>query len=314
MMNSTSLRSMKRACLALAGGCVLGLSAPVRADDGAVPWPQDVRNAMVRLAEVSWRLRRAAGGLCPREAAASGLVLDYVGAYHEQDRELVRTVLGMSLLPQIAAVLPGSPAHAAGIQAGDDLLAIDGLPVSQLFARSHDPALLADEIEAHLVAGEPGKPVHVLLRRESGDLDVTVHPLRLCSARLVLKVDDSLAAYSDSENVAITTGMIRFTRNDDELALIAGHELAHVINRDGDARSIAHRRRMEDSADSLGAALAHCAGYDLDRAFAFWERFRKGDVLGWLRIPTHRSSRNRLKRLLVDETARRCPPLTLPER
>ena len=83
--------------------------------------------------------------------------------------------------------------------------------------------------------------------------------------------------------------MLAFLRNDDELAIVLGHELAHQIlghppMRDADGLLAAFGInageiwRREAEADRLGLRLAAAAGYDLSAAIPFWRRYlRKYD-------------------------------------
>jgi predicted Zn-dependent protease len=41
--------------------------------------------------------------------------------------------------------------------------------------------------------------------------------------------DYGINAFADGEEISVTTGMLRFVNNDDELALVIGHELAHNV-------------------------------------------------------------------------------------
>jgi regulator of sigma E protease len=68
-----------------------------------------------------------------------------------------------TLLPVASIVLPGSPAAAAGLQAGDQILAVDGVPVttfSEVLPRLH----------CH-----PGQAITLTIRRAGYTLDLTPH-------------------------------------------------------------------------------------------------------------------------------------------
>lgn len=299
--------------LRLAGlAAVCAVLAPAHAGenpgDAAVSaWPRQFHSDIARLAEVEWRLREAAGGLCPELAPATGLKFDYRGAYPEEAWPVLEQVLGMGELPQVAAVVPGSPAQRAGIRPGDEIAAVNGKSTLAIAAASEDPDLLADTLEEHIATVPENTQLQFLVRRTGEEIAIALTPVTQCAARFVLKTGDGKDAYSDSSNIAMSTGMIRFMANDDELALIAGHELAHVVNRDGKAKGLGHRRRMEDAADALGAALAHCAGYDVALSLDFWARHRKNDLLRWFRAPSHRSPKSRRDRLAGLAGSLTCP-------
>jgi predicted Zn-dependent protease len=66
--------------------------------------------------------------------------------------------------------------------------------------------------------------------------------------------------------MAIPTGLLRFVRDDDELAIAIAHQMGHQI--------LGSFRNIEDEprADALGIAIAHRAAFDVAKAPAFWDR------------------------------------------
>ena len=87
----------------------------------------------------------------------------------------------------------------------------------------------------------------------------------------------------------MTTSMLAFVRDDSELAVVLGHELAHNILRhpvirdeegvpdEGLLRALGLKKnriwRSEEQADRLGLRLMAAAGYDLAAAIPFWRRY-----------------------------------------
>ena len=275
---------------------------------GTAPWPVVLRKQMARITDVGFRLDRAATPLCPSTISGTGLTIDHIGAYDARDQRAVAQLLGLSQAPQIAAVATSSPADLAGVRAGDDLIAIDGIETGKLLAATADHSLFSDALEERLGATPSGQKIHLRLRHDGQERDVTLQPIQICGARYVIKTGDGIEAFSDSKNVAISSNLIKFARNDDELALVAGHELGHVINRDDEAKSLGERRSMEDRADLLGAGLARCAGYDPMRGVEFWLRYNAQDWLRLFRSPSHRSPKSRVELMRRDAMAGPCPP------
>lgn len=290
---------------AILSACVLVI--PAGANEGPDAWPLLLRSDLARLGRVEWRLRAAAGNACPRTASDAGLVFDDRRAYGRRDWPLLATTLGMGQFPVIAAVAPDSPAQVAGLHEGDEILGIGGWPVAEIIARRKATALVADALLDEIASAEAGRDLAVEVRRGGQALSLVVRPVAHCAARLVLFTDRSIEAHSDDRNVAISSGMLAFARSDDELALAAGHELAHVIHGDRRGSGIATRRQMEDGADELGFRLVTCAGYDRIRALSLFERLRAKDWLGFLRAPTHRSWSDRVGRLRAMTGEGVCP-------
>lgn len=293
----------------LAGAILLAcaLVVPAVANEGPAPWPVLLRADLARLGRVEWRLRVAAGSACPRTASDTGIVFDDRRAYGQKDWPLLAATLGMGEYPVIAGIAPDSPAQLAGLQEGDEVLGIGGLPVGEIIARRKATALVADALLDEIASAQTGRDLPMDVRRGGQTLSLIVRPVAHCAARLVLFTDRSVEAHSDDRNVAISSGMLAFARSDDELALAAGHELAHVIHGDRRGSGIATRRQMEDGADELGSRLVSCAGYDRIQALSLFERLRAKDWLGFLRAPTHRSWSDRMARLRALPVDGACP-------
>lgn len=296
-----------RACLitGLTTGLITGPA--LSADDQSAPWPVRLRADMERLANVSWRLRVAAGATCPRATGLSGITIDHIEAYDKRDRDALQALFAMGESPQIAAVAQDSPAAQAGLRPGDLILAIDGLPTERIVAKVQDRTLVSDEVERVLERRDGSGPMSLRIERADKAEERQVRPRLVCAADFEIKTDGSIDAYSGDGRIAISTGVIAFARSDDELALVAGHELAHVIYGDDRAKGLSNRRYMEDRADLLGAALLTCAGYDKATAVEYRLRYGRQDRLRWLRSPTHRNPQERARRLLASPGGTVCP-------
>lgn len=291
----------------LVGFLIPVLAAPAMGQGSTPAWPSRLRNDLGRLGHVEWLLREAAGNACPRQGADAGIVFDDRRAYDKRDWPLLETALDMHGLPVVAGTAPGGPADLAGLRNGDEVVAIGDSPVELIIERRKAGALAADALLAEIADAPPGNDLRIAVRRKGVPLALTMRPVIHCAIRLVLFTDRGVEAHSDSSNVAISTGMLAFARNDDELALAAGHELAHVINGDRRGGGLAARRRMEDAADELGLRLMECGGFARARGLSLFQRLGKNDWLGFLRAPTHRSWSDRVARLRAMPAGPRCP-------
>ena len=84
-------------------------------------------------------------------------------------------------------------------------------------------------------------------------------------------------AYYDGKRIVIYTGLLKFVRNEEELALVIAHELAHV------------KWHTETRADEYGALYLIAAGYNYCKAAQLFKRFGDGDP------PIHPSGADRYK-------------------
>jgi predicted Zn-dependent protease len=112
--------------------------------------------------------------------------------------------------------------------------------------------------------------------------------------------------------VAVFTGLLRVVENDDQLATVLSHEIAHAlahhsnerITRDASGQANwlfdkAYDRQQESEADHIGLFLMTFAGYDPDETVAFWQRMRqaqRGDELPEI-LSDHPSDRRRIQQL-----------------
>jgi hypothetical protein len=210
------------------------------------------------LLRVSDRIRRAGTGLCGEKLSPVwGLMVaapkDLPSAYREPAGKAVNGRDGVFVL----AVEPGSPAARAGIQPGDVVLALANRPV-------HLAADLGWREDAQL-AGSATFRV-----RSGGEVrDLPVDVEIGCALLPVLVYHDAINAFASRnwQEMGVFTGLLRFLKSDDELALVIGHELSHVILETGGFRE------TEADADYLGAYLAARAGYDISNAVSMWRRW-----------------------------------------
>ncbi len=94
---------------------------------------------------------------------------------------------------------------------------------------------------------------------------------------LVILDSEVINAWVSPDSLTVTTGMLNFVKNKDELAAVVGHEMGHVMLQhfqlDGDSRL------HEANADKYGIFLMLRAGYNVCNAEGVWQRFddRFGD-------------------------------------
>ena len=148
--------------------------------------------------------------------------------------------------------------------------------------------------------------------------------------------EDMVNAWTNGKAVYVTEGMVKFLKNEDEMAILVGHELAHaykghilqkllksaVITGAGVATEVASPgsgfgtfallsgativfdRNQEREADFFGIVYANSAGFDVDVAPHFWKKFSIviGDTNAIPFATTHPASAERMIRAqkLVD--------------
>ncbi len=240
-----------------------------------------------RVARVAQRLSEANVDLCPAVRQSAGWALHSANQYSNELRPLVQSRFGLEGdLPGVLSAPAGSAAADAGLREGDLVLAANGTALDAGPDRT-TPAFegLAANV-AVLDRALSGGVTRLEIRRSGQPLSVTVEPHRACGYDVQLNPSDELNARADGRRLFISTALAGFTRSDDELALILGHELAHHVlrHRDwsdvggagrqaNDAAAVTGAGDKEAQADRVGLYLAARAGYDTRVAPAFWRRF-----------------------------------------
>jgi Zn-dependent protease with chaperone function len=263
-----------------------GAGVPPAAVGGAGVPPAGVATALpgrevdARVAAVGFRLADQGRARCPMLVPAVGLVLQHLVQFEPADRASVVAALPLGRGPGVIALVPGGPAEAAGIRAGDVLLAIDGaaLPAESGLAGAFDAARAHARADAIDDLFSPvGHPLAIDLLRDGATVRVSLTPRPVCPSRVRLARSDQRNGYADGRHVFLTTGLLERLRGDDELAFVIAHEMAHnvlghaAVMRGGDVRGGLGRtlgrsgrivRDIERAADRLAGELMLDAGYD----------------------------------------------------
>jgi Zn-dependent protease with chaperone function len=83
-------------------------------------------------------------------------------------------------------------------------------------------------------------------------------------------------AWTDGKKITITTGLLKLMKNNDELAMVLGHEMGHFIARDVQRNDEAmDPRYMEADADKFGAFIMMRAGYDVCKGKEILRSFKE---------------------------------------
>ncbi len=273
-----------------------------------VPWPVRVRQDLGRVGAMQWKLRSAAGDRCALTLTDIGAVFDHRQAYDPRDWAVLQSAVGMSGDAVLAGVSQGSPVARAGLVPGDVIVSIANEPAADIAARKRREDSVADALDRYVGNQPADRPIVLVVARTDGQHTVSVTPVRHCGVRLILEIDRKVDAHSDGRDVAVTSGLLAYAATEDEFAMAAAHEFGHAIGRHT-AQSPVPRRQREDEADVTGIRLVACAGFDTTKAMMLYRRLARGDILAFLRAPTHRKYSARIA-LMSDalEKGHDCPP------
>lgn len=293
------MRLSRRLCVPVAAGLIAaglaGCSHPAAtpADTGRVA----ANNAEARLtalvakdqrvAAVAWRLAVDNADLCPATRLKAGWTLHAASQYGTELRPVAERTYGLQGdLPGILSAPAASPAQQAGLRPGDVIVAVDGQPLSTgIAARARDQTY--DGLQANidrLNSAATLGPMALTVRRDGIERSVTVTPERTCAYDTQVEVRDDLRALSDGRTIFVSARLVDIAQDDDQLAFLLAHELAHAVLEHatvpdvqggrGEANAQLSLRRglsssSEGDADTLSLYLLARAGFDPGRAVQF---------------------------------------------
>jgi hypothetical protein len=193
-----------------------------------------------RVDAVGHTLLAAAAPFCAQALAPDlGIRFANIHSFPSSYDEAARG-LGFSDTLVVVSVARGSAAARAGVAVGDRVTGVNDGPAPRgpnaaslisraisasapaaprLTLRHGDTTFLVDPASRD----DAGGPA----RASSGDRHLTVPADTVCGFNLIASRKDEINAWSDGSNVTVTSAMLRFVTDNDELAAVLAHEIAH---------------------------------------------------------------------------------------
>jgi len=258
-----------------------------------------------RVADVAYRLKVAGIPYCARQAPDIGVTFHTRESYVDRFRDVAVAHFGLDRGPALLAVSVDGPAHRAGLRADDIVIAIDGAPPAIDAPRESGVVRVNAQLEDALADGV----VDITYERAGVRGVTTIAGATICRSRVAMLPSARIDAAADGSIVQITSALVDYAIDDDWLATVLAHELAHNflqhrvrldaqnIRRGllgGFGRSGRLSREVEIEADRTGIRVMHRAGYSTAGAILFWEAYRRDLGLGIFRSGTHPSERARI--------------------
>jgi predicted Zn-dependent protease len=179
----------------------------------------------------------------------------------------------------IIQIVPGSAAERAGLHIDDEIVAVRSVSVEDptAVARSEKSYRRMERFGAFLQATLQTGATELTIRRHGVVSRVMLQGEAGCGGELSLLNSNEQNAWSDGNHVAITTGMLRMARSDDEVAFVIAHEMAHNMlgHSQAGASRIFGGRRSEIAADQTAVGLMTYAGYRPESGISFLETARR---------------------------------------
>lgn len=272
--------------LALAAATLI--AAPLAADShiGLIADLHALQADDARLQSIGFRLATANAPFCADLQPASGLLLADMRNFDAPDR--VRSAMKLNGDFAVQAAAKGSPAAAAGVAVGEEVISLDGEALTKLPAkRANDTARIVgvqDRIDRALAA-------HGQFILGLGGRAVTISGEPACRGRFEVQTSGQ-GANGGGIVAGVSQKILSQTTSDDEAAFVAAHEFSHVLLRHMARLAVAGRTTRnvlatEREADRLALWLMANAGYTPAAAPAFLRRWGKKGLADIFQQATH---------------------------
>ncbi len=258
---------------------------------------QEALHSHIRLNRVGFPILKAGLPLCKDRVTTSNIGIAISNKYEFDDeyRDTAMLMFDLGEPLKLIHVYKNSPAEAAGLKKGDVIISLNGedSPTGNN-ARKKFIKSIRDE-------SKENSNLSFKVRRGQEDRIISVATIETCDYPLSVSGDTSVNAYADGNQIVFHQGMMDFAKDDNELALVIGHELAHNSMRHIDAKRInalggflvdllfaalgantqgaftkmaaqAYSQEFEAEADYVGLYINELAGYDISDAQYFWRR------------------------------------------
>jgi len=235
----------------------------------------------------------------------------------------------------IINIVKNSPADKAGLALGDIILEVEGYT----FPEGRNAL---KKISKHFKNIEEKKIKTIKIDRNGEILTFDINQTKICNYPIIFTQDKIVNAYADGKSIIMTQGMVDYARDDNEIAMVIAHELAHndrghldamkkntlimgsigfVLDlmtiyysggtAGGDAQNTemwskigrnAYSVEFEKDADYGGVYYAYRAGYDISQVKNFWERIGSENPKQIAISSTHPATSERY--LQIDKTVK----------
>ena len=276
---------------------LLGLiSAPTEsrpAQAAAIDPLQALRVLDTRMIGVGTRLSVGNAPICEALQWQAGIAVHDLSQYPASSRAAVVAAFGLGDAPGVLALAAGGAAERAGLRLDDALLAADNVPLPRTRSGSAGTFSPTEAIISALEVAFADGAAALSIRRGGETMVLNVPADRGCASRFQVVPSRRMDAKADGRYVQLTSAMIEFTQDDDELAALVAHELSHNIlrhrvrlNAAGVQRGFLAPfgrngrlfRQVELEADRLAVHLMARAGYDPGAAVRLWTRQSRSDA------------------------------------
>lgn len=176
-------------------------------------------------------------------------------------RAVWQEALGLDERPTAIMVLKDGPADKAGLHQGDHIMAVGDVA----WAPDKDRRQAFD---AAMAKALPSGTLALGIEHGGQTRTITLTSRPACKVDVAVVRRSAANASTFGSHVEVDGGLERLLTDDDELAFVLGHEIAHALlehtgpGKEAETRDHNRRTVMEREADVLGVRLMARAGFD----------------------------------------------------
>lgn len=215
--------------------CGAPVTRTARVDTAAMQREAEIQNEIAlqtqqgyyqRLSDTAHLVFTRSASLCEGKKPAPGLLVGNRFIFSEQMQAAAKKVFAVGDTLSILIVAENSSAARAGLRPGDQILAVNDTHIPADKTAQQTYKQIINELAQQ---DKYTQDINLRIRSRDQERLLRITPEVSCNYGYGLVADDRINAFADGDNVFITTGMMRFVNDDNELALVISHELAHNV-------------------------------------------------------------------------------------
>ena len=284
---------------------------------------------------IGFKINSSNADICNKTDFNSGLTFANENVIGLKIAKFFPSKINLGSQVSIISIVKNSPADKAGLALGDIILEVEGYT----FPEGRNAL---KKISKHFKDIEEKKIKKIKIDRNGEILTFDINQTKICNYPIIFTQDKIVNAYADGKSIIMTQGMVDYARDDNEIAMVIAHELAHndrghldamkkntlimgsigfVLDlmtiyysggtAGGDAQNTemwskigrnAYSVEFEKDADYGGVYYAYRAGYDISQVKSFWERIGSENPKQIAISSTHPATSERY--LQIDKTVK----------
>lgn len=271
----------------------LGCAAALMCSSGAGATGLSIRTLgarELRVATIGYRIAAANAAMCRTPVMMSGMIVHDLTQYDPAARPAVSRAFSLNAGFGVLEIVPGTEAERVGLKIDDEIVAVGGHSVEDPAAfQQRSPSYTRVERFLTLLSDTlRDGSTDILVRRKGEMMRMSLSGRPGCGGEVKLTDSSTVNAWSDGKHVVLSTAIEQMASNDNELAFVIAHEMAHnILNHfsasNSDSRSLfgllglgaSSGRNMETQADGFAVPLMSAGGYAPEGGISFLENARR---------------------------------------